>query len=419
MHYLMPKQTRGQGPRYRGFSALSRLLGSNPARLPMRLAGAVTMGVVALGCAAQENRLWRTPPTSLRAGRTAGAPAVTDVNHDSRPDVVFPCANPDANGAGQLAVFLGDGRGGFQRSASKVALPFPGAALKLAVGDVNEDGRTDAVVGHHDSTEVAILLGDGKGGFKYDPQGRARAVDGARPHTHAVALADVNADRHLDILTTCADDNAVAVLLGNGKGAFEPAPGSPFAAGNQPYEGLDVGDVNGDGNPDIAVPNLWGSAASILLGDGTGRFEHAPGSPISLGLRPGFVALGHLNDDGALDMVVTHDDDAIVDLLLGDGRGGMRAGPGSPVRVGQPVWTAAIVDLDGDGNNDILFGGRVDRVIVLFGDGTGGPHGPSLAVRTGHRMPGYVTVADVNGDDKPDLVVAYFESDVVDVYVSG
>ncbi len=340
------------------------------------------------------------------------------MNHDGHLDIVFPCADPEADGTGQLAVFLGDGSDGFTRSARKVPLPHPGAALRIALGDVNEDGHADVVVGHHNSYKLAILYGDGQGGFKRSPRDLVTAFNGKKPHTHSVTLSDVNGDFHLDILTTCADDNAVAILLGNGKGEFVPAPESPVAAGNHPYEGLSLGDLNGDGNLDIAVPNLHGNAVSALLGDGTGRFTDAPGSPFAVAPRPGFVALGYLNDDRVLDMVVTHDDAPIVELLLGSGHGGMRAVAGSPVRVDQPVWTAVIADVDGDGSNDVVLGGRVDRLVLLLGDGRGGISARPLAVRTRHQMPGYVSVADLNNDGKPDLIVTYFQRDVIDIYLS-
>lgn len=359
--------------------------------------------------------LWDEPRTVAGAGRIAGPPAVVDVNADGHPDLVVLSADPHGGPAGQLVVFLGDGLGDFRRRGGGTGVPFPGRALWLAAGDVNEDGRIDAVVGHHDSYGLAVLLGAGNGDFGA-PAGLVMAHHGPDPHTHALVLSDVNGDAHLDVVSTCADDNAVAVLLGDGAGAFEPAPGSPFDAGNQPYEGVSVALFDGDTLPDIAVPNLWGSAASVLLGDGRGRFRQAPNSPIAVGPRPGFVAVGDLNNDGLADMVVTHDDDPVVDLLLGDGKGGMAAAPGSPIHVGQPVWEAVVADVDRDGDNDVVLGGSRDQVMVLIGDGRGGVRGRPLAIRTPRSGPGRVRVVDLNGDERPDLVVTYYDSNVVDVY---
>src|ERR1041384_2391070 len=69
----------------------------------------------------------------------------------------------------------------------------------------------------------------------------------------------------VDILTTNANDNTVSLLLGNGTGDLAPAPGSPFAAGIHPYDGLQCIDVNADDASDIVVPNLEGNTVTVLL----------------------------------------------------------------------------------------------------------------------------------------------------------
>ncbi len=355
------------------------------------------------------------PASPLEVGITAGMPATADLNGDARMDIVLPCARPDALETGRLCIYLGDDDGGFERSS--VALPLPGRALRFDLGDIDGDGKVDAIVSQHDTYDVAILLGDGRGGFRPAAEPTVSVHDGTSPHTHAVALADVNGDSHLDVLATCADDNALAVLLGNGNGVFNPAPDSPFAAGRHPYEAISVGDVNGDGNPDVAVPNLHGRAASLLLGDGKGRFEHTPDSPIQVGVRPGYVTLGHLNGDAALDMVVTHDGEPIVAVLLGDGQGRLKPAAFSPIRLEQRVWTASIVDLDADGHNDIVLGGVVDNVFVIFGAGQAGVRLPPQSIADGDKSSGYLTLSDLNGDGKLDLVVAHFNGSMLDVYV--
>ena len=190
---------------------------------------------------------------------------VWDVNNDKKPDLVVGCAKD------QTAVLLGDGKGGFR--------PAPGSPLKhgggeMALGDVNGDGMLDLALTEHGSYAVTVLAGDGNSGFRSARGSPFAMKDGQHPHTHGLALTDVNRDGKLDLVTANNDDNDVSVMLGDGKGGFARAPGSPFPVGPGPYP-LAVGDVNGDGRPDIVTPNSkpGDRSLTVLLGDGKGGLQ--------------------------------------------------------------------------------------------------------------------------------------------------
>src|SRR2546425_10353811 len=85
----------------------------------------------------------------------------------------------------------------------------------------------------------------------------------------------------------------VSVLLSNGDGTFQPA--RTFAAGTSPYF-VAVGDVNGDGRPDLAVANYNSHNVSVLLGNGDGAFQ--PPWTFGAGRSPDSVAPGDVNGDG-------------------------------------------------------------------------------------------------------------------------
>jgi hypothetical protein len=330
--------------------------------------------------------------------------AVGDVNNDGKPDLVIVCAK------GPCVVLLGDGTGRFR--------PAPGGPLnhggtELDLGDVNGDGRLDLVLAHHDSYAVAVLLGDGRGGFAPAPGSPFAARDGQHPHTHGLALVDANGDGRLDVITANNDDDDIAVLLGDGRGGFQRAPGSPFPAGPSPYP-FAVGDVNGDGRPDVVVPNSGtkNRTVTVLLGDGRGGFRPAPGSPVATANGPYHTALGDVNGDGRPDVVATHDDSNLASVLLGDGRGGFRPAPGSPFDLGGRAGGIVAMDVNGDGKADLVAAVGTD-VRVLLGDGRGSfqaaPGSPYASGKGTWRL----VVADLTGDGKPDVAVTNFEGNSV------
>jgi hypothetical protein len=370
--------------------------------------GLVVLLILASGCSVltQPNRQARNPlfapaqgfPLSL-GGRPQDV-AVADLNRDGKLDVVT-CLAED-----KVSILLGDGRGGFTPAPDS---PVKRAAHLVAIGDVNSDGNPDLALTHHDSFGVEILLGTGDGRFSAAPGSPFAAYQGAKPHNHGLALNDLNSDGKLDITTSNQDDNSVSVLLGDGRGSFKPAGGSPFAVGRAPYPHA-VGDVNRDGKPDIAAPNVGSNNVTVLLGDGNGGFKAAAGSPYTVSPRPYYVAIGDISGDGNPDLIMTHDDIHLITTLLGDGRGGFAPSPTPAFDLGSRGYEIIAANVTGDARAELVIGTEAnDSVAVLLGSERGSyTHAAGSPYKAGRSQ--RVAVGDVNNDGKADLITANHES---------
>ena len=317
--------------------------------------------------------------------------AFTDVNHDGFPDLVL-----SSIGRSTADLRLGDGNGGFGAVRSFASPPND---AQVVSGDLDGDGAPDLVMLSYSSTTVSVLLGDGAGGFR----GHVEYAVGAS--AWAIALADVNGDGRPDLLA--ATFSGLHVLLGDGAGGF----GAPAAfATDSTGTGLAVGDLDGDGRPDVAMTLYDG--VMVLLGDGTGAFTTAatyptgPLGPSASNVFPVAVAISDLDGDHLPDVVIgSYHHDSPLSVLMGTGAGGLGA-PVHPATVGY-ADAFAIMDVNGDGRPDLVVGSDGD-VGVALGDGTGG-FGPEahVALTGGEGEFDFVfamSVADVNGDGRPDVL---------------
>ena len=119
----------------------------------------------------------------------------------------------------------------------------------------------------------------------------------------------------------------MSILLGTGDGSFSQPMGSPYGVGQSPFA-VAVGDFNGDGHADLAVANEGSDTVTILLGDGSGHFTTATGSPIAVGDNPFGLAVGDFNGDGIADLAVANESSNTVTHLAGGRHWRLRASSG-------------------------------------------------------------------------------------------
>ena len=204
----------------------------------------------------------------------------------------------------QLRILLGDGKGGFPKFVKFQYLLDPASRI-LAAADFNHDGKLDIYMsrgfGHH-RPELAVFLGDGKGGFSTEVDSGLMGRDNGSP-----AVADFNGDGNLDLAIPIAGPKGNAYLqvyLGIGDGTFNAPVNYPLRFGGH---SMIAADVNGDGRVDLVSDGV-----SVLLGHGDGTFESVGGVASGVG---GSVNVGDFNGDGKLDVA------SGASVLLGNGDG--------------------------------------------------------------------------------------------------
>jgi hypothetical protein len=292
--------------------------------------------------------------------------------------------------------------GGWMGFANRVDYATATDPQALAIGDLNLDHHPDLAV----STifgGLSVLMNTGNGTFStHTDYGQGKGT--------SVAIGDVNGDGVPDVavvnsggMATLGGSDSVGVFLNQGSGTL--AAPQTYATGSAPRS-VAIGDLNRDGKPDLAVSNYSGNSVSVLLNSGGGVFGAASDSPA--GFAPWSLTEGDVNGDGNPDLVVpnylgTDGGGPAVTVLINQG-GGTFAPPATYSPGAQPV-SIAIGDLNADGKPDLAVvnnGSNTVSVLLNRGNGT---FGASADYGVGSN-PTSVAIGDLNGDGSPDLAVS-------------
>jgi hypothetical protein len=375
----------------------------------MRLAVLTPWVIVALATGPAPAGPLFAPGPPVNVGVGSGAVLLADLNADGHVDMLTRHLTNRT-----ITLSFGGRQEGFGRPMVRPLAYEPG---DMKLGDLNADGVLDLAVTPGRQDVVHVLLGDGRGDFEPAPGSPFTVTDAIDElNKRTLHLIDLNEDAHLDIVTANGRRrNTLGALLGNGRGGFTRGPAVTLESGRDRYW-YAFGDLDGDRHLDVVTASSGldaaGAAGRLLVqsGDGRGGFTAMSPSPIPIAAGPGPVSLSDVNRDGRLDVAVAHNNGE-VSILINSGRGQFAQAPGSPVKLGSRPYALVVQDVNRDHRPDLL-AATVDSITVWLGTASGYTPAPGSPFRAGPGAYNF-TLGDVNKDGTLDLAASSFEGESV------
>lgn len=358
---------------------------------------------------------------------------IADMNGDGHLDIVH--GPPRKGPHSPPVIFLGDGKGNWQRWTAAKFPPFPYDYGDAKVADLKGDGHPGIVLGIH-LTGLTALVGDSAGNFSSWNKGLDFALPseaGAAAYSsRSIAIVDWNHDGRPDILANGEGprlDRSGERLLSQPLGTGSDGPVLYLNQGNGTWkrkdqgtlsaqgfgDGITVGDFNGDGKPDFAT------ASSVLGYTKVVHLQRADGGwdDVDPGLRPnslvGAVAAADFDHDGRADLAVGYDSFEAgvwrhgIDIFYSrpGGKWERRALIAGESRVN--VTSIGVGDLDGDGSLDLVALTTSGETWLFLGDGKGffTREVPGLVSPYPGCWGYHAQLADLDGDGKDEIVASF------------
>jgi hypothetical protein len=320
---------------------------------------------------------------------------------------------------------------------SKVDFTTGSFPLSVAIGDLDGDSKADVAVTNYSSNTVSVFRNTSTRSSITTSSFTSKMDFTTGKGPDGMAIGDLDADGKLDLVLTNRESNTVSVFRNTS--AIGPITSSSFAArvdfttGSGPSS-VAIGDVDGDGKPDLAVANGNGNTVSVFRNTSTsGSISFASKVDFTTGDQVTVIAIGDLDGDAKPELVVANialaEPEHTLIYRLSVFRNTSTSGSITSSSFAAKVdfttakspWGVAIEDFDGDAKPDVAIVCREDNTLSVFhnrstsGSITSSSFAPKVDFATG-SFPVDVAIGDLDGDGKPDLAVVNRDGNTVSVF---
>jgi hypothetical protein len=346
----------------------------------------------------------------MTTGTNPNSIAIGDFDGDGKPDIAVANFNSSS-----VSVLRNTSTTGISSFATKVDFATGTAPISVTIGDFDGDGKPDLAAANYTDNTVSVLLNSSEPGTVAF-EAKVDLTAGTNPHS--VAVGDIDRDGKPDLAVANEGSGTVSVFLNAstvGTLGFEDKV--DLSTDTQPSS-VACGDINGDLKPDLAVVNYGSNTLSVFRNNSTaGSLAFLPKTDFTTNESPVFVCIGDIDGDGKPDVTVTNYDDDNVSVFRNTSTAVVSFSSKRDLVVGSSPRSATLGDINGDGKPDLVVANSGDAsVSVIRNISTSGDlkFVDKVDFETG-TTPYFGGVADIDADGRPDLAIANLGSNSVSV----